>query len=375
MTFRTTDGSAITIDLDILDDGDAPVMPAPGYPKVQLLDQDKTVISQYNAVPVLTVPGRWESTVTLPELGVTQTTEYRIRWRCLAADGTKYQMYDNVLVDPKSDRRDSEIVLISGDEVAEFTMPIKYDPAMKATYQIYTGNNEQLIVPKSFADSDVAVDAGYDRSVITIPAIDVVAALKPNLLVVRAKIKGRPRTFSYKYWTITPQIALASTLVEDFLNKSRIENVIPELEYTAGDIVGYLERGLYLFNMTGMPTGFNGLNMQGMLLEAWVICSTYWALGAQLMAEGSLAFDFSGQGVSLNVDRTPQLDSALGRIEARIQDTVVPLKKQLTSQGFFSGDGSVGSTSMRNPYSTGVLSIINAPTTRISGFTNVFRRY
>lgn len=377
MAFRTMDGSAITVELDFVDEdnGDAPVIPSAGYPKVQLLDQDRTVIATYNAVPVLTVPGRWEATVTLPELGVTQTTEYKIRWRCLSSDGEKYQTIDNLLVDPKADRRDSEIVLIDGDTQAEFVMPFKYTSSMNGTYQVYTGNNEQLLTPRPLSSSDVTVDAGFDRTSVIIPAIDCVPSLKPNLLVVRARINGRPKTFSYKYWLITPQIAMASTLVEDFLNKSRIENVIPELEYTAGDLVGYLERGLYLFNMTGMPTGFTGLNMQGMLLEAWVICSTYWALGAQIMAEGSLAFEFSGQNVSLNVDRTPQLDAALGRIEARIQDTVVPLKKQLTSQGFFSGDGSVGATSMRNPYSTGVLSVINAPTTRISGFANVFRRY
>jgi len=373
MAFRAMDGSAITVDLDILDDEDNPVVPRPGYPKVTLLDQDRTVIAQYNAVPTATV-GQWEAAIVLPELGVTQTTEYKIRWRCLSADGERYQFLDNLLVDPKADRRDSEIVLIDGDKVAEFSVPISYNSSMRGTYQIYSGNNEQLLNPKKLEDADVTVNAGFDRTSILIPAIDIPPSLKPNLLMLRATIMGKPKTFSYKYWSITPQIALASTLVEDFLNKSRIENIIPELDYTSGDLVGYLERGLYLFNMTGMPTGFTGTNMQGMLLDAWVTCSTYWALGAQLMAEGSLAFDFNGQGVSLNVDRTPQLDSALGRIEARIQDTVVPLKKQITSQGFFSGDGSIGATQMRNPYSTGVLSVINSPTTRINGFNNFIGR-
>ncbi len=373
MAFRAMDGSALTVDLDILDDNDSPVVPRPGFPKVTLLDQDKSVIAQYNAVPTAT-PGQWESAIVLPELGVTQTTEYRLRWRCLSSDGEKYQFFDNLLVDPKADRRDSEIVLLTGDTIAEFSVPLSYTPAMNGTYQIYSGNNEQLLSPKSLADADVTVNAGFDRTAILIPAIDIPPSLKPNLLMLRATVRGRPKSYSFKYWNITPQIALAMTLVEDFLNKSRIENIIPELEYTSGDLVGYLERGLYMFNMTGMPTGFTGTNMQGMLLDAWIICTTYWALGAQLMAEGSLAFDFSGQGVSLNVDRTPQLDSALGRIEARIQDTVVPLKKQITAQGFFSGDGSIGATQMRNPYATGVLSVINAPTTRVNGFNNFIGR-
>jgi hypothetical protein len=30
----------------------------------------------------------------------------------------------------------------------------------------------------------------------------------------------------------------AMTFLEDFLNKARVENVIPQLEYTSGDLLG-----------------------------------------------------------------------------------------------------------------------------------------
>jgi hypothetical protein len=128
-----------------------------------------------------------------------------------------------------------------------------------------------------------------------------------------------------------------------------------------------------MFNTVGVTTSFDGTNMQGALLDAHVTCSCFYALSSQLIAEGSLSFDFSGQ-ISLNVDRTPQLDSAIGRIESKIQDVIIPMKKQITQQGFFGGDGSVGNTAMRNPYSQGILSLINAPTTRINGFTNYIGR-
>jgi hypothetical protein len=127
-----------------------------------------------------------------------------------------------------------------------------------------------------------------------------------------------------------------------------------------------------LFNTVAQPAYFNGLNMQGILFDAWVNCSCYYALGAQIMAEGSLAFDFSGQGISLNVDRTPQLESALGRIESYISDRVVPLKKQLFKSGVNSGDGSQGRTGLNNPSNVGVLNMINAPTTRLPRFTQMF---
>ena len=112
--------------------------------------------------------------------------------------------------------------------------------------------------------------------------------------------------------------------------------------------------------------------MQGVLFDAWVTCSTYYALGAQLMAEGSLAFDFSGQGVSLNVDRTPQLDSALGRIEGLFDSRIIPMKKSMWKQGVVGGDGSQGRGLMHNSSNIGTLGLTNAATTRVRGLTNQF---
>lgn len=374
---RVADGSTFSVDVELFDEDGAPVVPQAGYPKLALLDADRTEIAQYAVAPGSLV-GTWNASVSLPELGVTQGTEYRLRWRCKSIDGDKHQVYTSLIVDPKADRRDSEVVFLQGDETAELVLPFKHTASTATTYQLFF-NNEALTDVLPFDASGFEISAGVDRTSIQFQRPAVEPRLQANLLVVRARLQGKPRVHNYKLWVITPQIALAATMIEDFLNKSRIENVIPELEYTYSDLLGYLERGLSTFNMTGITTSFNGLNMQGMLLDCWVICSTYWALGAQLLAEGSLAFDFSGQGVSLNVDRTPQLDGALGRIEARIQDTVLPFKKQITSQGFFGGDGSQGSSNMRNPYSTGTLGLINAPTTRIgglAGFTNfVGRRF
>lgn len=376
MALRTIDGSVVTASAEILDEDDTPVLPKAGYPKVALLDTNKDVLVQVIGMPGATA-GTWTATITLPLMGVKRSTEYKLRWRLLTPTGEKFQVFETLTIDPKADRRDSEIVAMDGDTEVEFVMPIAYDPSMNAAYQVYQNNVALLPNWLAFTDPSVKLDAGLDRTVVTIPVVDP-AVLSPslfaNLVSVRARIDNRPRTWQYKYWFITPQIALAMSHVEDFLNKSRIENVIPELEYTPGDLVGYLERGLNMFNSIQTLTAFNGLNMQGPILDSWLICSTYWALGAQLMAEGSLAFDFSGQGISLNVDRTPQLDSALGRIEARIQDTVVPLKKMLAQQGIINGDGSVGKTDMHNPRSSGTLGLINSPTTRIGGWANLTTR-
>lgn len=127
----------------------------------------------------------------------------------------------------------------------------------------------------------------------------------------------------------------------------------------------YLNRGLSLFNAVEQITAFTGVNMTGYMQEAWLICSAYYALAAQLQAEGALAFDFSGQTVSLNIDRTPSIESALGRVENQIENVVKPLKKRLYQAGITGGDGSNGTSPLNSSRSRGVLGLTNAPTTRL----------
>lgn len=371
--YRFIDGSVGTVSTEFFDDNDVPLIPAPGYPRVQLLDTDKSVLAEFIGSPAAE-PGNWEASISIPLLGVEKTNEYRIKWRFKDQAGNRYKAYDNVLIDPKVEHRESEIVMLESDDSADLYLPFRYidDANTPTKISIFAQNNDTLGGDRNI--ESWPIEASLEATRVELPNFRLAPSLVANILFVRAKIRGRRQTFSYRYWVITPQIALAATQLEAFLNKSRIENIIPELEWTTGDLLGYLERGLYLFNMTGMSTGFNGLNMQGPILDSWIICSAYWAISSQLLAEGSLAFDFSGQGISLNVDRTPQLDSALGRIEARIQDTVVPLKKQLATQGLIRGDGSVGATSMRNPFSAGTLGLTNSPTTRVNGFSNFLGR-
>lgn len=366
------DGHSITVQTMFLDDYDTPLIPATGYPQVAFLDTDKSVLFSASVNPGAS-PGQWEATIALPELGVTKATEYTVRWRLRAVDGERHTNKQPITVVPKADHRDTDVVVMTGETMGDVVLPLEYQAAYNGSFQIYAQNKPQYTNAVAMSDPGVTLDIGKDRTFMefTLPTT-LQPTLTASLLTVKMRVSSRPKMFNYNVYLITPQIALAATAIENFLNKSKVENVIPELEYTYSDLVHYLERGLYLFNMTGSITSFNGLNMQGVLYDAWVICACYWALGAQLLAEGSLSFDFSGQGVSLNVDRTPQLDSALGRIEARIQDTVLPLKKHLASQGILGGDGSQGATALRNSYSLAHLGLTNTMTTRISGISGYY---
>jgi hypothetical protein len=374
MIYTTTENSVLAVKLEILDELDQPVVCKPGYPKVLFRDKDKNVISTVIATPSV-VPGEWLASVNIPNLNLTAKTEFNLRWKAIATDGSKYYNTDALLVEPQLENRESDIVAMFGDTTFSFSLPFKMEAGIQnnpysAVYQVYTSNQAFLTTQKDILGSnDVTVDgSAAESSVITAPLEVAGASLYPNLLkvVVTSTTYNVNKTILFKLWAVTPQILLEMSELEDQLNKAKVENTIPQLRYTTADLIGYLERGLYLFNMIYMPTAFNGLNMQGLLQDAHLICSMYYALSAQILAEGSLSFDFSGQGISLNVDRTPALESALGRIETLIDQRVVPLKKQLIVNGVTGGDGSAGNSSILNPYNKGTLGVINAPTTRIS---------
>jgi hypothetical protein len=369
MVYNGIDGSVLLVTQKFFDDEGNPVLARAGYPQVRLVDVDKQLLSSVTASPTV-VPGEWTANVSIPNMSLLSKTELRVNWRIITSDSTKITHSDAVLVEPKVDTRVSDVVGIFGDQRVSFTLPMYFGAGDTGSFQIYGNNVPILDNPMDLMSTRVQRTTSIDKTVFMIPFTVPQAQLSAYLLKtdIIPKSVAQPRTYTYKMWAVTPQIMLAMTFLEDFLNKSRVEQVIPELQFTPGDLVSYLERGLYLFNTVGnTPSWFNGTNMQGILFDAWVTCSCYYALGAQLMAEGSLAFDFSGQGISLNVDRTPQLEAALGRIESAINDRIVPLKKQLAKQGVLSGDGSVGSGSINNPSNIGTLSMLNAVTTRIRG--------
>lgn len=369
MVYNGIDGSVLVVTQKFFDDDGQPVLPAQGYPMVRLVDLDKQLLSSVVASPTVN-PGEWSANVSVPNLSLAEKTEFRANWRVLTTDRQKITHSDAVILEPKVDTRISDVVGMFGDQKVAFTLPLYFGPRDVGSYQLYGKNAPLLAVPVDLHGTSVQLTTAVDRTHVMIPFTVPEPSLSAYLL--KTDIipygQGMPRTYTYKMWALTPQIMLGMTFLEDFLNKSRVEQVIPELRYTSGDLISYLERGLYLFNTVGnVPSWFTGLNMQGVLFDAHITCACYYALGAQLMAEGSLAFDFSGQGISLNVDRTPQLEAALGRIESVINERITTLKKQLSKQGILSGDGSVGAGKMSNPSNIGTLSMINAVTTRIRG--------
>lgn len=367
---RTTEGNVLVVEETFLNDFDEPLFPREDdvAPIVSLIDpEDKSVLAQVVATPG-EIPGQWTADVAVPNMGLTDDKRFTLTWRYESEEGL-VQSRQELTVEPLTENRVTDIVCLFGDEETfEITLPFHFDTrGDKLSFQL-TLNNQ--IIASDINSFDAGVKMIVNRSnncVFKVPVWVATRRLEAISLIAKHTSHTRKTTkmFTYKLWVVTPQILIAASLVEDHINKARAFNVIPELEYTQADLIGYLFRGLALFNMVGpRVTGFNGTNMQGTILDGWVTCSCYYALAAQLQAEGQMAFDFTGQVVNLNMDRTPAIEAALGRIETQIQGPVTNLKNKLSKAGINDGDGSQGANAIDGARSLGKLGITNSPTTK-----------
>ena len=386
-----TEGQTARLTETFLDEHDDPLDYSDDQPpRVTLINGSEIVSEAYATVDSSATPGTWVVDLPIPHMSLVESARVKAMWTFLDSDGGSHKSSQYLEVAPDVESRTGDITFIADiDKMAVAILPFRFDPgkaevpadvvnqipAQPAVIgdSLSVGvfiNNQSLysatdpMIP--YPDNRIVLKPGYNTSRLSFPISWPTKFFEPMAVVVtHERPDALPTTYTFNCWPCNSSILSTAKQLEDFINKAQIKNVIPELDYTQGDLLMYLYRGLSLFNALEQITAFTGVNMQGYMQEAWLICSSYYALGAQLQAEGALAFDFSGQTVNLNIDRTPSIESALGRIEQQIDNVVKPLKKQLKLNGVIGGDGSIGSSALNGARKRGVLGLTNAPTTRL----------
>jgi hypothetical protein len=116
-----------------------------------------------------------------------------------------------------------------------------------------------------------------------------------------------------------------------------------DLVFTEGNLLSYLRSGRDYFNGAGlgMLTSFTMLNAQGSIREFWIRCSAIAALRAQYLAEGEKAFNFGGQAITLDVDRTQYYQGLADQLKSELDAELKPYKQNLIKKGIIAGDGNL----------------------------------
>ncbi len=366
---RIVEGNVLSLEESFFDEHGDPVYPARDNmgPIVTLYDPEEQYVYLEQMAEVAEDPGHWQVELAIPPMELHDDKKLVVMWVYRGENGIN-RLKNTITVEPAVHHRSTDIVVIREESSTfDITVPFAIQDGDSVLFNLYL-NNIPIVqnVDQNTAGVDV-VHAHARDSTLRIPLWAAPSRLEPMSLIVQHKSAQRKvdRMYTFKLWAVTPQILIAGSLVSDHIDKAHAYNVIPELEYTQADIMTYLYRGLALFNMIGpRATGWNGLNMQGTILDGWVTCACYYALSAQLQAEGQMAFDFTGQVVNLNMDRTPSIEAALGRLESQIQGPITNLKNKLSKAGKNEGDGSEGAGHIDGSRALGQLGITNSPTTK-----------
>ena len=127
-------------------------------------------------------------------------------------------------------------------------------------------------------------------------------------------------------------------------------------------IVTMLARGRDTFNGAGgLFTTFNMTNADAMIRELWLKYTEVQLLQAQYLLEGEKAYNFSGQAISLEVDRTQFYQSLANDIKTAADADAKVVKRNLLIKGLTGGDGSLAGAGRYG--STGPIGLSISPAT------------
>lgn len=168
-----------------------------------------------------------------------------------------------------------------------------------------------------------------------------------------------------RIFVVNPSILQAVDDMRVLINKSRSTIAhAPDLLFTTPLLMSYLRRGRDAFNGAyGVLTGFTMINAQGSIREFWLKFSEVMAMRSQYLAEGEKVFNFSGQAISLDVDRTQYYAQLADNWQSILDNEAKPYKQGLITKGIIGGDGNLGTdggTAMR-PGANGSVGITITP--------------
>lgn len=178
-------------------------------------------------------------------------------------------------------------------------------------------------------------------------------------------------------WLINPTIMQAQAEIRQFLVKAYLDSGIdPGQDFTPDVMLLHLQQGAELFNALGYPTTFTMTRATGPIRALWLRCATIAACRAQYLSEGMKAFNFGGQVVNLDVDRSQFWDSIASQLQAELDQAIKPFKENLVRRGLLSGDGNINPNTLMHAAvgSIGIAITPVSPIRGVSSFAGLVRR-
>lgn len=329
---------------------------ASGYVVYDLIDANNSVYATGNGTNYTVSPEdssnriTSECTITVPsDIPVTTVgTSYQVRFTLNLPDedNQEFYVFSSLIVLPpqKVDHGADDVVEMAGT-TASMTLVLS-DAADTGTVLVngYMNNTAIPAISGLTPSGPIQLADGYQYTV-SVPTPAEVASLVPYNMIWDYSLSGQVYHQSAQLFLVTPSILDAMKAVLVQVNKSRAHFGFQQV-FNEAEILNYLRLGMDYFNGLFNPTMFTMTNATGPIRFFWIQCSCILALRSQYLMEGEAAFNFSGQAISLDVDRSQFYEGLASAIDQQIQEPLRQLKANLAKRGLIAGDGNVNPTAL-----------------------------
>lgn len=290
--------------------------------------------------------------------------KYTLRWTMQVPNEPALYSYEGIVVTGlvTTPIGVNDMVEIQGDLArADLTTEVLYE---KVSLEVFAPTGNARLSAQTFVGSPLRVSSGW------LYQMDIDTAVLPPSIA--------PYVVSWKYSNsvggANRETARLFVLNASMLNAvedcramvSRARTTLFQFADTIFDtqtIIGFLRRGMDMFNAAGgLFTSFDMTDATGAIRDHWLGYAEVAMLQAQSLAEGEKAFDFQGQAIQLNVDRTQYYDKLAADIAQRLEANVRPLKQNMQMKGVNGGSGNLELSG------TGNRGYVGITVTPISGF-------
>lgn len=345
-------GTPVVFEQLFLDESGTPLIPTDplAYPSISIVSPSEEVIQ--TGVAISSGSGRWKFTWFAPAdaemLG--PDSPWRIDWMVVTNGGRQVLRQSNFVVidniEASTDERSyTNLTYIGNSERA--IIKFKHRQSELSVRLI---DQSQAEVDMSSSVVEIQQDNFYVYYVDTPPLVSsgcllVVWNSRQTTLSPTTTVVQQIRVPEMRFWWMQPSLRMLIDKVQKKLGHVQ--------SYSDSDLYEYLTRGTEYINAANPITNWSLLNWPGTfgMDNFLLMASAWWGLNAQYLSEGELAFSFSGQSVTLDVDRTGYYADAMGRLKDYLDKELQTTKRNMLRRS------SVGSIATR-PYDFGLQSLV-----------------
>lgn len=351
-----------------------------GYITWELLDIDGIVYTNGNAFEyiitdtALATKATGRAIITVPS-DVPMNLDgykYQIRWTLTLPDGRgTFYAYENVkVVAPYTVPHGVEDIVEMQGDIARLTIVLpKFHDHVGA--ELYNIRNSEKI--ESFVETQEKYKTadGY-YCLMGLQTDTLKALLDPYMVIWKYWNDVKPNEVyrqTGKLYVVNASMLSATDDMRAFIQ--RADSTLAhrqDLVFTVPHLLTFLRRGKDAFNGAhGMLTNFDMTDATGGIRQFWLWCAEVEALRAQFLAEGEKAFNFAGQAVTLDVDRTQYYTQLAGELQQRLDSELKSFKQNLIKKGIITGTGNLDSIGLRQG-AIGSIGVNISPASNFSRF-------